>query len=210
MAEERILNAAIDHFGRFGFDGASTRAIAKASGTAMSSITYHFGGKHGLYLAAADHIANGIRERQQSIIASMLSAASNLETLSRKEAIERLLAMLDGFAMMMLGEESEHWARFIVREQQSPTEAFERIYQGVMRPMSEACVAIARIARPDLDERTVRALVVLLYGEALILRVGRASVCRILGVDTLGASEMALLRDQLRASASCILNGGQA
>ena len=54
---ESLLDCAVDHFGRFGFEGAATRAIAADCGTAMSSITYHFGGKEGLHLAAADHIA---------------------------------------------------------------------------------------------------------------------------------------------------------
>ena len=52
-----ILIFAVREFGSKGLDGASTRGIAEAAGTAMSSITYHFGGKEGLYLAAAEHIA---------------------------------------------------------------------------------------------------------------------------------------------------------
>ncbi len=56
----RLIEAAIEQFGQHGFDGASTRDIAAASGTAMSSITYHFGGKDGLYLACADYIAEQI------------------------------------------------------------------------------------------------------------------------------------------------------
>ena len=208
MLDSKILDAAIDQFGRYGFDGASTRQIAKMSGTAMSSITYHFGGKHGLYLAAADHIVEGVRELQQSAIQSVVSAATNLDATSRPAAIEQMLGMLDSFAVMMLAPQSEHWARFIVREQQAPTEAFERIYQGIMRPMSEACVTLVKIARPDLDEPSARALTVMLFGEALVLRVGRASVCRILRVDALGDAEMALLRHSLRETASCILHGG--
>ena len=49
---------AIEHFGRFGLEGASTREIAKAAGKPMSAITYHFGGKEGLYLACARHISD--------------------------------------------------------------------------------------------------------------------------------------------------------
>lgn len=175
----------------------------------MSSITYHFGGKQGLYLAAADHIAECVRERQAQSIAAMMEASSSLTSIDRAKAIEQLLAMLDSFAQMMLSPESEGWARFIVREQQAPTEAFERIYQKIMRPMTEAFVALLRIARPDVEEREARAMAVMLYGQALVLRVGRASVCRILGVETLGEAEMGLLRERLRDTASCILNGGR-
>src|SRR5579862_9588675 len=47
----RLLEAAIDVFGRHGFDGASTRMLAKAAGVNLQAIPYHFGGKEGLYLA---------------------------------------------------------------------------------------------------------------------------------------------------------------
>ena len=57
MIRERLLSVAIERFGESGFEGASTRDIAQAADTAMSSITYHFGGKEGLYLACADFIA---------------------------------------------------------------------------------------------------------------------------------------------------------
>ncbi len=57
MVQQRLLDIAVEAFGRHGLEGASTREIAKAAGTAMSSITYHYGGKEGLYLAAAEHVA---------------------------------------------------------------------------------------------------------------------------------------------------------
>ena len=50
----------------------------------------------------------------------------------------------------------------------------------------------------------------LMFGQALILRAGRASVCKALGVDSLGEREAKLLRSQLRANSLCILNGGNA
>jgi len=43
-------------------DGGKFVEIAAAAGTAMSSITYHYGGKEGLYLAAADHISSRMAE----------------------------------------------------------------------------------------------------------------------------------------------------
>src|SRR3974377_1045109 len=57
----RLLEAAIPIFGRYGFDGASTRMLARAAGVNLQAIPYHFGGKEGLYLAAADHIGTKIQ-----------------------------------------------------------------------------------------------------------------------------------------------------
>ncbi|MBO9602134.1 MAG: CerR family C-terminal domain-containing protein [Novosphingobium sp.] len=206
MLQERLIQTAIDQFGRFGFDGASTRAIARASGTAMSSITYHFGGKEGLYLACADYIAQKATEQNAQGYALMQQTAD----LDRSTAIEHCLAILDGFALTMLHPDSEGWARFIVREQQAPTEAFERLYGGMMKAPLEGFGRLLAIIRPDLPARERRALVMLMFGQALILRAGRASVCKALGVDSLGEREAKLLRSQLRANSLCILNGGNA
>lgn len=205
MLQERLIETAIDQFGRFGFDGASTRDIAKASDTAMSSITYHFGGKEGLYLACADYIAEQAKRRN----AVEFEALRDTAVPDRATAVERCLAILDGFAQTMLHPDSESWARFIVREQQAPTEAFERLYQGMMKNQLEGMGRLVAVARPDLPARERRALIVLLFGQALILRAGRASVCKALGTDTLGEKEAKLLRSQLRANSLCILNGGR-
>ncbi|MBA3676513.1 MAG: CerR family C-terminal domain-containing protein [Sphingosinicella sp.] len=209
MVQTRLLETAIDQFGRHGFDGASTREIARVSNTAMSSITYHFGGKGELYLAAADHIAACIRERQAAPYAAMRAALESEDGIAPKEAVEQILLILDGFAQVMLHPESEGWARFIVREQQQPTEAFERLYKGAMRFMVEAMSALLAIARADLDPPERRALTVMLVGQALIMRTARAAVCRILEATDIGESEAKLLRDQLRATARCALTRGK-
>ena len=190
MLQTRLIDIAIDQFGRLGFDGTSTRDIARASGTAMSSITYHFGGKEGLYLACADHIAQGIRERHATSIDLMLDAG----TLDRPTAVQRCLAIVDSFAQIMLHSGSERWARFIVREQQAPTEAFERLYQGVVKP--------------ELPPLELRALAMLIFGQTLVLRAARASVCKALGTPELGDTEAQLLRNRIRENSLAILNGG--
>jgi TetR/AcrR family transcriptional regulator, regulator of cefoperazone and chloramphenicol sensitivity len=203
MPPVTLLEAAIDQFGRHGFEGASTRDIARASGTAMSSITYHFGGKQGLYLAAADHIAGCVRELQGEALASARTMA---ETGTREQAIEALLAVLDGFAQMMLRPESEAWSLFITREQQAPTEAFDRLYTGVMQEVVAVFVALLARIRTDLGERDVLALGLMLFGQTLVLRVCRAAVTRILAVDTIDPATQQLLRARLRANALCILS----
>src|SRR3954451_19636570 len=77
--DDRLLDTAIDHFGRMGIEGASTRAIAAAAGTTMSSITYHYGGKQGLYLAAARHIADQMGERMAPALAAAGTRGRNGE-----------------------------------------------------------------------------------------------------------------------------------
>src|SRR5437588_8157475 len=91
--DQRLLDAAIDHFGQKGLEGSSTRAIAAAAGTTMSSITYHYGGKEGLYLAAVRHIASQIGEH----LDPALRASKDLTAQdSGPEAVSRtLLSIVD-------------------------------------------------------------------------------------------------------------------
>ncbi len=204
MMQNRLIETAIDQFGRFGFDGASTRDIARASDTAMSSITYHFGGKQGLYLACADHIAAKLRERH----APSMELTKDAQDLDRESAIERLLAIVDMYAQTMLHQDSKHWARFIVREQQAPTEAFERLYEGAMKYMLTGVGSLLERARPDIPRDELGAMAMLLFGQTLVLRAARATVCKALGTTQLDEAEGAMLRRHLRSNTLAILSGG--
>ena len=53
---ERLLDAALVEFGAKGFDGASTRAIARRIGAHQPQINYHFETKEALWTAAVDHL----------------------------------------------------------------------------------------------------------------------------------------------------------
>lgn len=202
MTQTSLLETSVDFFGRLGFDGASTRDIARASNTSMSSIIYLFGGKEGLYLATADYIAEHVRERTAPMLDRIDAAGID----GSEAAIEQVLAVLDGMAEMMLGAETESWARYIIREQQAPTEAFGRFYEGAIRRIADTLNRLVAIARPDLDDRQGRVTAVVLFGQAMILRSGRTAVCRVLGVSDFDEADRALLRERLRANALAILS----
>lgn len=53
---EALLKAALAEFGAKGFDGASTRAIAKRVDAHQPQINYHFESKTALWTAAVDHL----------------------------------------------------------------------------------------------------------------------------------------------------------
>jgi AcrR family transcriptional regulator len=201
--DERLLDTAIDQFGRQGIEGASTRAIAIAAGTTMSSITYHYGGKQGLYLAAARHIAGQMGER-------MAPALAASETQSREgqgpDALTSLLAIIDRFVEVMVHPESAAWARFIVREQMEPTEAFDVLYGGLMgRLVDHLSGLIVRIGGGRYDAADARLKTLAIVGQALVFRVARATLLRATGwadVDTGGA---AAIRRIVRAHTIAIL-----
>lgn len=201
MTRQRLVETAIDQFGRFGFDGASTRDIAQQSLTAMSAITYHFGGKTGLYLAAADEVAACVVKQ----LGAALDEDCGASTTDRDTAIAALLLLLDSVAVMMMSRDAASWSQFIMREQQHPTQAFERLYEGAMRKVEDRLVGAIRLARADLTDEEARATGILLLGQAMILRVGRHSVLRMMKIPEYDQRSAALLRKQLRANAQQML-----
>jgi TetR/AcrR family transcriptional regulator, regulator of cefoperazone and chloramphenicol sensitivity len=202
--DDRLLDTAIDQFGRKGLEGASTRAIATAADTAMSSITYHYGGKQGLYLAAARHIADRMGERMASALA--MPEARGGEAQGPDAALTELLAIIDRFVEVMVHPESAAWARFIVREQMEPTEAFDILYGGAMGRMVDRLAAlIVRIVSGRCAAAEARLKVLAIVGQALVFRVARATLLRATGWADIDAAAAAAIRRVVRAHTAAIL-----
>jgi len=64
---DRLLDAALAEFGAKGFDGASTRAIARRIGAHQPQINYHFASKQALWTAAVDRLFTELAETMRGI-----------------------------------------------------------------------------------------------------------------------------------------------
>jgi len=200
--DDRLLDTAIEQFGRNGLEGASTRAIAAAAGTAMSSITYHYGGKEGLYLAAARRIAEQIAER----LAGTLQGAPDPDELDAEGALAQILALADAALGLMLSPESASWSRFIIREQAEPTEGFQILWDRVMGPVTSRLVRLvqrASAARLRPLEARVRAIT--LFGQVLVFRVARAAALRVTGWSDIGPPQATEIRCVLHTQVRAIV-----
>ncbi|MBX9796225.1 CerR family C-terminal domain-containing protein [Sphingomonas sp.] len=199
---ERLLDIAIAEFGAKGLEGASTRSIAAAAGTAMSSITYHYGGKEGLYLAAAQHIA----ERMAEEMGAAAIDAGDVASADPAQARVLLHRIIGAFVDRMTSDKSEAWTLFIIREQNRPTEAFDRIYGGLMGQMMEQLAALILRVTGMADEHRARAVTGTLIGQALVLRASRAACLRLMRRETMDAELAATFRAQIAQNTDAILD----
>lgn len=195
-----LIEAGISHFGKSGFEGAATRAIAADAGTNMSSITYYFGSKEGLYTACAELIAEELKRH-------MTPASAELEPsdMDAEQAVENVIVVLLRFAKLMLSEESSSWSGFILREQQSPTKAFDIIFDGVMAPVISKVIRFIRIARPELSAKESKAIAISLWGQAVVLRVARSSILRLFEEPNLSDDTIESLLAQIQDNARAVL-----
>ena len=206
MVPSRLLDIAISEFGAKGREGASTRGIAAAAGTAMSSITYHYGGKEGLYLAAADRIA----ERMASMLGDLLAFDEVIADRDAQGARAAIHSTLGQLAANMAGAENDDWTLFVLREQMKPGEAFERIYGGVMGRLFRGLAELVRIATGDGDLRAARITTITLMGQVVSLRSSRAACLKLLERDTLEPTDIVDIRARIDANIDAILDSMRA
>jgi TetR/AcrR family transcriptional regulator, regulator of cefoperazone and chloramphenicol sensitivity len=210
---QKLLTAAIDVFGQYGFDGTTTRALASAAGVNLQAIPYYFGGKEGLYLAAADYLATMIAAhvggRRQEVQARLAEIQSQGRTPTREEARELLTSLLQTMAEVMVSERSRTWARFLIREQMAPTEAFSRVYDAVMQPMLEAIRQLVGILIGDspASER-VRLRALALIGSVMVFRVANAAALRQLEWSEMGPKELEAIRALVAGMVHSLDSGG--
>jgi TetR/AcrR family transcriptional regulator len=86
----RILDAALECFGAFGFDGASTRAVAERAGVTHTLVLYHFDSKDALWLKMMEDALNAYRE----------SISANLDTSDNRPASETLRIFIEQFVRL--------------------------------------------------------------------------------------------------------------
>jgi TetR/AcrR family transcriptional regulator, regulator of cefoperazone and chloramphenicol sensitivity len=199
----RLLEAGLDHFGRVGFEGANIRAIAAAAGANIAAINYHFGGKRGLYLAVANHIVEGISAAIGPIAAEIIAIAAKprLAPAEARAALEQFVRTAG--RLLATSPQAERWARFILREQLDPTDAFEIIYNSIMGRMHRTLTAlVAAVLELDPESEQARLEAFSLLGQALIFRFARAAVLKRMGWEAIGEEEADRIVAQLARAVS--------
>ena len=208
QTREKLLIAAIDVFGRVGFDAATTRMLSEGAGANQQAIAYYFGSKEGLYLATAASIADGINDHiaplRSLVFARVEAARSGTAPLSTDEARRLLCKIIQRMAALFASSRSEPWALFIIREQSQPTAAFRQLYDGVMGPLLQICHHLVGILLDeDPASQHVRLRTVSLVGSVLVFRMANAAVLSTLdweAIDDKGLAAIEALAVELVAS----------
>ena len=202
---QRLIEAALDVFGRQGFEGASTRQIAKEADANLAAIVYHFGSKEALHVAVAEYIVG----RAGALIGPRLAVAATPEALATPEAARTaLIALLEAYADVLLGEaEAERWARFIVREQMQPSPAFEVIFGMMGRAHAIATTLVAVALGRDPAEEAVRLRTFTLMGQVLVFRLANTMVTRTMDWPAIGETQRATIKAVIVANVNAVLGG---
>lgn len=177
--------------------------LAAEAGVNLQAIPYHFGSKEGLFLAAAEYIGSRIlatlgpaHDRARARLGGKIEPAA---------ARSMLIDLLTALAGLMLDESSAPIARFIVREQMEPSEAFEHLYSRVMEPKLElARKLVAVLIHADPRSTRARLRTLSLIGSVIFLRTAHAAAMRQLGWSATGPREFAAVRALIQENVACL------
>lgn len=196
QARERMLRAALDQFGRHGFDGTTTRMIAAAAGMNLGAIPYYFGTKDELYAEAAGFLAEAIQARQREPLlrlqASWPPASGQRSSpatwpVDREALIDEVVAFLCRQARLLLADDfPAEWVQFFLRVQAEEGPAFDRLFTQVVAPMQDAVEGlVARVCGREATDALPRAFTFLAAHQVMSLRLSDALLMRRLGWDRL-------------------------
>lgn len=202
---QRILQAALSAFGHNDYDSVGIRQIVEAAGANIAAISYHFGGKKGLYLATAAYLAEnlyaGIRQNLDRIAAAAGEADPAQCRLMLSELVSRYARNL------LEGAFSDDAPGFIFREQNHPSEAFDILYEKLFRPLHETMAGLIACARGlPHDAEEVRFVAHALLGPALAFRAARTTLLRHLSRPAYTAADVAYIKGLLFALTTSALD----
>ena len=210
ITRDALIEAALEIFGRDGFNAASTRDIAERANANQALINYHFKGKQGLYLAVFEHIAAQMMQGMGTIVSDVLVQAEDIQKLSQAEkstfAISSLERITSRLLHMMNSKLTQHWSNMILREQQHPTAAFDIMHNGPMGrlfTLSTRLIALAKNIDPDSEQ--AKLLSILLFGQVHILKVSRATVLSHMQWEEFAEKEMLIAEKYIFANIRTLL-----
>lgn len=198
-----LVRAALKLFGSQGFDGTSTREIAAAARANIGSIAYHFGGKDGLKLAAADYIVETMQKIAGQAMAG-LDAPKPLPLDPEAARAQLTLGLERMIAFIVASPEAGEVVQFVLRELSQPTAALDRIYSGVFEPVHmRLCVLWETVTGEPAESDRTKLTVFTMIGQVVYFRIGREAVRRRMGWAEFGpqqaAEVLAVAKDNLEA-----------
>jgi AcrR family transcriptional regulator len=200
----QLIEAALDIFGTRGFEGASTREIAKQAGANLAAIVYHFGSKEALYLAVAEHVVTRINERMAPMFDEAVAMPDD-PAAARAMLLEMAAMHVE---VLLDNHDAERWSRFLVRENMQPTAAFEVAFKVFGQSLSTLNRVMSTALSHTVDEEEIAIRCFAFIGQVMVFRVLNAMVLRHLNWESIGPRERAVIRRVMQKHIDAILDAG--
>jgi TetR/AcrR family transcriptional regulator, regulator of cefoperazone and chloramphenicol sensitivity len=194
-----LIEAAIDLFGRHGFDAVSTRMLSERAGTNLAAIKYHFGSKDQLYRATVMQVVEQLVPR----VSLARAAFDQGRALARDDRLlqARLVsAIVDGLLETFLrNPEMRRFVPLVLREFCLPSPHFPDFYEALPRRLHELfadIVAMVDGVSADEERTIIRAHA--LIGQVMVFNIARHILFRRLGWSDYSDEAIASIASEMR------------
>lgn len=183
-----ILEAAEKLFSELGYEGASTRQIAKESGANMAMINYYFGSKEGVFMEIMTKRIEDFKE--------------HLNNISRGSGtgMDKLLKVVEGYAKRILCNHAFH--KMMHRELSLPQRP--EMFSNIENAMAENQLVIERIVNDGIADGSfrqidVRMMILTLMGTISKVAISPSKITSGTGLDLNNQKDRKVITERLIA-----------
>ena len=206
---QRITTAAIEVFGEYGFDLATTRQIATRAGVNLPALQYYFENKEGLYHACAEYLSEEGRIFYQPLIMQV----QDIHKIGREEeCIELFCKLLEAILDRIFNNDNSANKRlFLARLQaglEGPDSAYQILRERHGKELYDAALKlVVRITgRPESEELThIRTFTLLT--QSLMFHHLKKSIFESLQWDEINDPRLELLKKTAGMNCRILLKG---
>lgn len=159
---QRLLDVAEDHFGRYGYEGASSRGIIAAAGCGnIAAVHYYFGSKKDLFVAVIERRLGPLNEeriRRLDLLDSETAPVPADVTQITRALIEPVFDLVDSGHL--------DWLRLLARSRIEPGDHWDPVIAGSREMFHRFANSFIR-ALPDMRSSDVAYGVYLLAGSVV-------------------------------------------
>jgi len=204
----RIIDSAIRLFGERGYEGASTRDIAKLAGVNAPALQYYFDNKEGVYRACAEHIAESVWQHfRPALDAAQAALDANAD---RETLIEAFNVLLDALADHLLASYDAQDRRLFIAHEQAghgPSMLFDIMDRNVKTCMRDVSAELlSRLTGTPAKDTLTLIRVMTLRGQLMVFHIAHKSTLSSLGWDEINAERLAFLKKTVRSQTRTLID----
>ncbi|MBG06915.1 MAG: hypothetical protein CMM59_22900 [Rhodospirillaceae bacterium] len=202
----RILESAGKLFAERGFNGVSTRELAKAAGVNVSAIAYYFRGKKGLYRAVFDQLIEDTNPFFQPTAAYIRQSVEDANGDPKKLA-NLTKWLISTLLTGVLSNDRMRWQMgLMLREYHQPSDGFPILLEHRVNPMHDAVAGLVSAATGKaVDESQTLLLTCCLIGQCMAFGAARGLVLARLDWKTFDEWNLPLVIDTVTQVALSML-----
>ena len=205
-SKQRLFKTARHLFAQKGYQATSTRDIAEKAKVNISSITYYFGSKLGLYKAVLSDIANRVKKELNEKTNNALNLLTDQET-SADQAEELLFELISDLCFLLCSKRLPNEDAIIfLHEYSAPGEAFERLTQQLISPVYNIFAAlIAKATGGVLNYEDATLFTFQLFAQMFVFKSRKQTILQHLGWEEYGENEIKKISNMLLSHTHAIL-----